>query len=502
MNSKIISFKTHLIFFKLKSFVNFFPRIYKKNLRFFYMYLPFFYFIEKNSYLINKNKLINSIESIKNTSKNSLFYGRGNFLFLLLRLYSYIFYKTKYGFFIILISKSTNLKKIINRKYFLNLFFIFKFFLFKQKKNSNSSFLYKFKQLNKFVSLSLLNKWLKKKMQLIFFLYVLLHCYYLKKNSNMFHLFFLNIIFHFKYRKINNFFYFIFKKSKKYYLSLILFIFRYFNIFIFNYYYFYLIFHLFCFVSLSISTILNIKSVLLWLKYSFFYLNYFKYHNIVLLNNGLVRNNLLYLHKQFLFKPKFINLIWTFIFKSPYFEKVLNYLMRNGKKEIVERSIYSFFFYIKKKTGKTPFLFFIQSMNQIKPVFEFFSIRRFRKKLEVPKFITEKRQFFLSLKMVLNRVRKQSKPFFLKKKGKKINKTKWKQLFLFFKKIPFYVRLYRELILSLAKKSVIVNSILESNRIAYERRSYLRLMFRKKKIRKRKRKRTRLHFLKRFNITY
>jgi small subunit ribosomal protein S7 len=95
------------------------------------------------------------------------------------------------------------------------------------------------------------------------------------------------------------------------------------------------------------------------------------------------------------------------VYKSPLVEKLINYVMWDGKKTLARRIVYKAFEEIQKKTGKHPLEVFEKAMENVKPLMEVRPRRVGGATYQVPMEVRPERQIALSLRWIVNFARER-----------------------------------------------------------------------------------------------
>ena len=93
------------------------------------------------------------------------------------------------------------------------------------------------------------------------------------------------------------------------------------------------------------------------------------------------------------------------IYKSKVVTKLINQIMRDGKKGTAQKILYNSFEIIKEKTGKEPMEVFEAAMNNIKPALEVKSRRVGGANYQVPVEVSKDRAQALALRWLINYAR-------------------------------------------------------------------------------------------------
>lgn len=90
------------------------------------------------------------------------------------------------------------------------------------------------------------------------------------------------------------------------------------------------------------------------------------------------------------------------IYNSKTITKLINKLMKDGKKQTSEAILYSAFERVKEESGKDPMEVFNEAMEQIMPLLEVKSTRIGGTNYQVPIEVTEERKETLALRWLVN----------------------------------------------------------------------------------------------------
>ena len=93
------------------------------------------------------------------------------------------------------------------------------------------------------------------------------------------------------------------------------------------------------------------------------------------------------------------------IYKSKVVTKLINQIMRDGKKGTAQKILYNSFKIIKEKTGKEPMEVFEAAMNNIKPALEVKSRRVGGANYQVPVEVKPERAQALAFRWLINYAR-------------------------------------------------------------------------------------------------
>ncbi len=93
------------------------------------------------------------------------------------------------------------------------------------------------------------------------------------------------------------------------------------------------------------------------------------------------------------------------IYNSKTITKLINKVMKDGKKQKAETILYRSFEIIKEQTGNEPMEVFTQAMENIMPILEVKSTRIGGTNYQVPMEVTEERKETLALRWLVNYAR-------------------------------------------------------------------------------------------------
>jgi len=98
-------------------------------------------------------------------------------------------------------------------------------------------------------------------------------------------------------------------------------------------------------------------------------------------------------------------------FKNTQVAKFINYVMRNGKKSLAQRIVYSAFEIVKEKTKRDPLEVFFEAVKNASPLMETRPKRVGGATYQVPYPVSEKRQKTLAMKWIIESAKaKKGKP--------------------------------------------------------------------------------------------
>ena len=95
-------------------------------------------------------------------------------------------------------------------------------------------------------------------------------------------------------------------------------------------------------------------------------------------------------------------------FNSVLLSKFINNVMKQGKKELAEKIVYSALDRVQKKHGSDPIKTFNDSMNNVKPFVEVKSVRVGGANYQVPSPVDERRGYALAIRWVIEAASKRS----------------------------------------------------------------------------------------------
>ena len=97
-----------------------------------------------------------------------------------------------------------------------------------------------------------------------------------------------------------------------------------------------------------------------------------------------------------------------FVYNNKIITKVINQVMLDGKKAIAEGIVYNAFAIIKEKLGVEPDKYFLQALENIKPLLETKARRVGGSNYQVPIEITPERQQTLAIRWLVGYARKRN----------------------------------------------------------------------------------------------
>jgi small subunit ribosomal protein S7 len=95
--------------------------------------------------------------------------------------------------------------------------------------------------------------------------------------------------------------------------------------------------------------------------------------------------------------------------------KLINYVMKRGKKNVARKLVYGAFDIIKEKTNKNPLEIFLKAVNNVKPMIEVRSRRIGGATYQVPTEVRPERQMALALRWIINFARERKDKSFANK---------------------------------------------------------------------------------------
>jgi small subunit ribosomal protein S7 len=96
------------------------------------------------------------------------------------------------------------------------------------------------------------------------------------------------------------------------------------------------------------------------------------------------------------------------VYKNPLVEKLINYVMWDGKKTLARKIVYKAFEEIKKKAGKDPIEVFEKAIENVKPIMEVRPRRVGGATYQVPMEVRPERQISLTFRWIVNFARERS----------------------------------------------------------------------------------------------
>lgn len=103
------------------------------------------------------------------------------------------------------------------------------------------------------------------------------------------------------------------------------------------------------------------------------------------------------------------------IYKEVLVTKLINYVMKRGKKNVARKLVYGAFDIIKDKTNKNPLDVFLKAVNNVKPMIEVRSRRIGGATYQVPTEVRPERQIALALRWIINFARERKDKSFSNK---------------------------------------------------------------------------------------
>lgn len=101
------------------------------------------------------------------------------------------------------------------------------------------------------------------------------------------------------------------------------------------------------------------------------------------------------------------------VYGSELLAKFINHLMKDGKKSIAEKAVYSSFDYIKEKMNKDPLEVFKRALDHIRPTVEVKSRRVGGATYQVPIEVRQDRGIALAMRWLVEFARKRSEKGFM-----------------------------------------------------------------------------------------
>ncbi|MCC8398933.1 MAG: 30S ribosomal protein S7, partial [Rickettsia endosymbiont of Labidopullus appendiculatus] len=102
-------------------------------------------------------------------------------------------------------------------------------------------------------------------------------------------------------------------------------------------------------------------------------------------------------------------------YNSPLLARFINNIMREGKKALAEKIVYSAFSKIEKKHKVDPYETFNNAMNNVKPYLEVTSVRVGGANYQVPSPVDERRGYALASRWIINAANKRSEKMMIDK---------------------------------------------------------------------------------------
>ncbi len=103
------------------------------------------------------------------------------------------------------------------------------------------------------------------------------------------------------------------------------------------------------------------------------------------------------------------------IYNEVLVTKLINYVMKRGKKNVARKLVYGAFDLIKEKTNKNPLDVFLKAVNNVKPMIEVRSRRIGGATYQVPTEVRPERQIALALRWIINFARERKDKSFANK---------------------------------------------------------------------------------------
>lgn len=103
------------------------------------------------------------------------------------------------------------------------------------------------------------------------------------------------------------------------------------------------------------------------------------------------------------------------IYNEVLVTKLINYVMKRGKKNVARKLVYGAFDLIKEKTNKNPLDVFLKAVNNVKPMIEVRSRRIGGATYQVPTEVRPERQIALALRWIINFARERKDKSFSNK---------------------------------------------------------------------------------------
>ncbi len=103
------------------------------------------------------------------------------------------------------------------------------------------------------------------------------------------------------------------------------------------------------------------------------------------------------------------------IYNEVLVTKLINYVMKRGKKNVARKLVYGAFDIIKEKTNKNPLDVFLKAVNNVKPMIEVRSRRIGGATYQVPTEVRHERQIALALRWIINFARERKDKSFSNK---------------------------------------------------------------------------------------
>jgi len=103
------------------------------------------------------------------------------------------------------------------------------------------------------------------------------------------------------------------------------------------------------------------------------------------------------------------------IYNEVLVTKLINYVMRRGKKNVARKLVYGAFDIIKEKTNKNPLDVFLKAVNNVQPMIEVRSRRIGGATYQVPTEVRPERRIALALRWIINFARERKDKSFANK---------------------------------------------------------------------------------------
>lgn len=102
-------------------------------------------------------------------------------------------------------------------------------------------------------------------------------------------------------------------------------------------------------------------------------------------------------------------------YNSPLLARFINNIMKEGKKALAKKIVYSAFSRIEKKHRVDPYETFNNAMNNVKPYLEVTSVRVGGSNYQVPSPVDERRGYALASRWIINAANKRSEKMMIDK---------------------------------------------------------------------------------------
>lgn len=103
------------------------------------------------------------------------------------------------------------------------------------------------------------------------------------------------------------------------------------------------------------------------------------------------------------------------IYNEVLVTKLINYVMKRGKKNVARKLVYGAFDIIKEKTNKNPLDVFLKAVNNVQPMIEVRSRRIGGATYQVPTEVRPERRIALALRWIINFARERKDKCFANK---------------------------------------------------------------------------------------